>query len=62
MAIFFEFFLYFEKLDHSNRHYGGGGAKCPRSYQSAKSPACLGLIDNSAKGGLTVTFYHDSMR
>ena len=51
LAIFFEFFLHIEKfcqvlftcqisdqLDHSNRNYRGGGA------ESAKSPACLGLI------------------
>ena len=35
-----------DQLDHSNRNYrGGGGAESaiPRPYQSAKSPAGLGL-------------------
>ena len=57
LAIFFKFFLYIEKfyqvlstcqisdqLDHSNRNYRlGAESALPQPYQSAKSPACLGL-------------------
>ena len=34
-----------DQLDHPNRNYKGGGAESalPRPYQSANSPACLGL-------------------
>ena len=59
LVIFFDFFLHIEQfcqvlftsqisdqLDHSNRNYIGGGAESALSlpYQSAESPACLGLI------------------
>ena len=72
LAIFSIFFLYIEKvyqvlstcqisdqLDHSNRNYIGGEAESalPRPYQSAKSPACLGLKQSrfSPKGPTTQT-------
>ena len=58
------------QLNHSNRNYrgGGGGAESalPQPYQSAKSPACLGLIRQGPRRhslrcrGLTLRFLPES--
>ena len=49
-----------DQLHHSNRNYrGGGGAESvlPMPYQSAKSPACLGLKGHSLYGNEATILY-----